>query len=111
MSPSRSQNAQSYPSPLSWLWTAVGLIFVVFVLDFSSPSEFIVGYLYTAPILVSSARLRRRRTVQITAVAIALTLLNIWIPHSTAITLATIINRLIAATALLVTGFLSDRHR
>lgn len=96
---------------LNWSWILVGLISVVFVLEFSTPSEFVFGYLYTAPILLASARLRRRRTVQITAVAVALTLLNIWIPDPTAITLATVINRLIAATALLVTGFLSDRHR
>jgi two-component system, NarL family, sensor kinase len=111
MSPSHGQNAQSNQAPFNWIWIVVGLVLVVFALDFSTPSELIVGYLYTAPILLASTRLRRRRTVQITAVAIALTLLNIWIPHPTAITLATIVNRLIAATALLVTGFLSDRHR
>jgi two-component system, NarL family, sensor kinase len=111
MIPSHLQNAQPHQSALNWFWIAVGLIFVVFVLDFSTPSEFIVGYLYTAPILLASARLRRRRTVQMTAVTIALTLLNVWIPHPTAITLATVTNRLITATALLITGFLSDRHR
>lgn len=111
MSPSRPHNSQSYPAPLNWLWIVVGLIFVVFVLEFSTSSEFIVGYLYTAPILLASVRLRRHRTVQITIVAIALTLLNIWIPDPIAITLATIVNRLIAAIALLVTGLLSDRHR
>lgn len=110
MIPSHLENAQPHQFALNWFWIAVGLIFVVFVLDFSTPSEFIVGYFYTAPILLASARLRRCRTVQITAVAIALTLLNVWIPDPTAITLATIVNRLIAATALLVTGFLGDRH-
>jgi two-component system NarL family sensor kinase len=107
----RLAHPSSPQTQLNWLWIVVGLIFVVFVLEFSTPSEFIFGYLYTAPILLASARLQRLRTVQMTAVAIALTLLNIWIPDATAITLATIINRPIAATALFVTGFLSDRHR
>jgi two-component system, NarL family, sensor kinase len=84
---------------------------IIFVLEFSTPSEFIVGYLYTAPILLSSAQSQRRRTAQIATVAIALTLLNLWIPNPNQITLATVTNRSIAAMALLVTGFLSDRNR
>jgi len=51
------------------------------------------------------------RTAQVTAIAIALTLLNVWIPDPTQITIATIADRIIAAMALLVTGFLSDRNR
>jgi two-component system NarL family sensor kinase len=44
-------------------------------------------------------------------VAITLMLLNLWIPDSNQITLATVTNRLIAAMALLVTGFLRERNR
>jgi two-component system, NarL family, sensor kinase len=111
MNPSRLQNTLSSQAPLNWLWIAGGLMLAVFVLEFATPSEFIFGYLYTAPILLASVRLRRRRTAQITAVAIALTLLNIWIPNPTDVTLATAVDRLIAAIALLVTGLLSDRNR
>jgi two-component system, NarL family, sensor kinase len=111
MNPSCLQNTQSPQASLNWLWISVSLILAIFVLDFSTPSEFIFGYLYTAPILLASARLQRRRTVQITVIAIALTLLNIWIPDLGPITLATVIDRLIAAMALLVTGLLSDRNR
>jgi two-component system, NarL family, sensor kinase len=111
MNPSRLHNTQSPQVLFNWLWITVSLVVAVFVLEFSTPSEFIFGYLYTAPILLASVRLRRRRTAQITAVAIALTLLNIWIPDQTEIALATIVNRLIAAAALLVTGVLSDRNR
>jgi two-component system NarL family sensor kinase len=38
-------------------------------------------------------------------------LLNLWIPNSSDITIATTANRVVAAMALLVTGFLSDRNR
>lgn len=105
------QNSQSYQAPFTWFGIAIGLGFVVCVLDFSTSSEFIIGYLYTAPILLASARLRRNRTAQVTAIAILLTLLNIWIPDPTQLAVATIANRTIAAMALWVTGFLSDRNR
>jgi two-component system, NarL family, sensor kinase len=105
------QNTQSHQTPHQWFWLAMGLMAVIFVLEFSTPSEFIFGYLYTVPILLASTRLRRRRTAQIAIVAIALTLLNLWVPDPSPITLATVANRSIAATALLVIGLLSDRNR
>jgi two-component system, NarL family, sensor kinase len=108
--PDRDRNHSSHNS-IQWFWLVIGLIAVIFILEFSTPSEFIVGYLYTAPILLASARLQRRRTDRITIVAIVLTLLNIWIPDPSRITLATFSNRSIAAMALLVTGFLSERNR
>jgi two-component system, NarL family, sensor kinase len=110
-SSSQVPTTQLSPTPPKLIWLEVGMIAVIFVLEFSTPSEFIFGYLYTAPILLASVRSPRRRTAQITILAIALTLLNLGIPDSSRLTLATISNRLIAAMALLVTGFLSDRHR
>lgn len=92
-------------------WITVGLMVTIFTFEFLTPSQFIFGYLYTAPILLASVWLRRRRIAQITAIAIALTLLNLWIPDPSQIALATVTNRLIAAMALLVAGFLSDRNR
>jgi two-component system, NarL family, sensor kinase len=111
MNPYRLPNAQSNQAPRHWFWIAAGLMAIIFVLEFSTPSEFIFGYLYTAPILLASRRSQRRRTAQITVVAIALTLLNLWIPNHSQMTLTTATNRSIAAMALLVTGFLSDRNR
>jgi two-component system, NarL family, sensor kinase len=110
-SSSQVPTTEPSPTPPKLIWLEVGMIAVIFVLEFSTPSEFIFGYLYTAPILLASVRSPRRRTAQITILAIALTLLNLGIPDSSRLTLATISNRLIAAMALLVTGFLSDRHR
>jgi two-component system, NarL family, sensor kinase len=97
--------------PFPWGWIVVGSVVVILIVEFSTPSEFIVGYLYTVPVLLASARLQRRRTAQIVIVAIALTLLNIWIPDPSRIFLSTVANRLTAAMALLVTGVLSDRNR
>jgi len=95
----------------NWGWIVTGLVSVVFLLEFCTPPGFIFGYLYTAPIVLASARLQRRRTVQVTAIAMVLTLVNLWIPQDTSLAIATIANRIIAALALLVTGFLSDRNR
>ncbi|NJK51876.1 MAG: HAMP domain-containing histidine kinase [Leptolyngbyaceae cyanobacterium SU_3_3] len=92
-------------------WITVGLMVAIFIFEFLTPSQFIFGYFYTAPILLASVWLRRRRIAQIAVIAMALTLLNLWIPHPGQITLATVVNRLIAAMALLVTGVLSDRNR
>jgi two-component system NarL family sensor kinase len=84
---------------------------VVLVLEFLTPAAFIFGYLYTGPILLASSRLRRTRTLQVTAIAVGLTLLNLWVPDSADINAATVVNRSIAAMALIVTGFLGDRNR
>lgn len=108
---SRPQPPLPYQPPPQWLWLAMGSMAITFVLEFSTPSEFIFGYAYIAPILLISARSPRPRTAQITTMVIALTLLNLWLPDPSQIILATVVNRLIAATALGITGFLSDRSR
>jgi two-component system NarL family sensor kinase len=105
------QNNQLSKRLFSWRWVEVSSFLCVIALEFSTPSEFIFGYLYTAPILLVSARLQRNETIQATAVAIILTLVNAWSPSDNDTKLATIANRLIAAMALLVTGFLSERNR
>jgi two-component system, NarL family, sensor kinase len=91
-------------------WLIIGLILIVLLLEFITPPAFVFGYLYTAPILLATAR-SRRATFPITAFAVSLTLLNLWLPTPSGITLATLANRLIAALSLLVTGFLGDRYR
>jgi two-component system, NarL family, sensor kinase len=94
-----------------WFWIIAGLMLVVLVLEFLTPAAFIFGYLYTGPILLTSAQLQRRRTMQVSAIAVGLTLLNLWLPDPSSINAATVANRLIAVLALVVTGFLSDRNR
>ena len=97
--------------PTQWLGMTVGLMLVVMVLEFLTPAPFIFGYLYTGPILLTSTRLGRKATFQVTAIAVGLTLLNLWVPDARETNAATVANRLIAAMALIVTGFLGDRNR
>jgi two-component system, NarL family, sensor kinase len=105
----KAPNAQGIQT--KWSWIVTGLTVMVLILEFLTPAEFIFGYLYTGPILLTSARLPRYRTTQVTAIAVGLTLLNLWVPHGEPVNAATIANRAIASMSLVVTGFLSDRNR
>ena len=93
---------------------AVGLILVffaiVFILEMLTPSDYVFGYLYIGGILFANARLGRKATLQATVAAVALTLLNLWIPDSSKVQASTVADRLIAALALAITGFLSERN-
>lgn len=82
---------------------------VVLVLEYSTPSDYVFGYLYTGPILLANPRFNRSATFQVTLCASILTLLNLFFPTIEPINSATIANRLIAVVALVVTGILSDR--
>lgn len=100
--------------PLSfsrWGWLVMGLLLLIFIWEFSTPSSYIFGYLYTIPIILTSVHLRRQQTGWVTGAGIVLLLLNLWIPTHGLIDLPTLVNRLIAAMALGVTGILSDRNR
>ena len=94
---------------IPWLITIVFAI--VITLEYSTPSEYVFGYFYIGAILLSSTRLSRKATFQITLIAVALTLSNLWFPIIHQPSSASIANRLIAVLALVVTGVLSDRNR
>ncbi|HEY9886866.1 MAG TPA: HAMP domain-containing sensor histidine kinase, partial [Candidatus Obscuribacterales bacterium] len=92
---------------IHWL---IGVIFVlVILLEYSTPPPYVFGYLYVGAVLIASTRLSRPATIGVTAVAIALTLLNLLIPGVAAITPDTLANRIITVLALGVTGWLGDR--
>ncbi|HAA32891.1 MAG TPA: two-component sensor histidine kinase [Cyanobacteria bacterium UBA8553] len=91
-------------------WLIVGLFAVIFVLDFSTPPPYALGFLYTKPILLASSRLSRSATVKVTVIATGLTLLNVFIPKAEWHNFATVVNRLLMALALVVTGWLSERN-
>lgn len=87
-------------------------LFIIFILlEYSTPSEYVFGYLYTVPILLASLRLNRPIMLPITLGAVALTLLNLFIPLTKAVDFADITNRLIAGAALVTTGLLASISR
>lgn len=90
-------------------WLIATLFVVVIGLEYSTPPPYVFGYLYIGAVLSASGRLGRGATRWVTAIAIALTLLNLVIPGVEPITTVTIANRAITVLALAVTGWLSDR--
>ena len=94
----------------SSLWLVVSLFTVVLVLEFTTHVDYVFGYLYTGPIIISASRLGRKATFYATLVAVVLTILNVWVPGDV-IQPSTLASRIIAAIALIVTGILSDRNR
>ncbi|MBR8835580.1 MAG: HAMP domain-containing histidine kinase [Stigonema ocellatum SAG 48.90 = DSM 106950] len=95
---------------LSKFWLIIGLFTVVALLEFSTPPEYVFGYLYIGPMLLANAHLSRVTTQQLTVVSCFLTILNIWVPGIYPIGSATIANRLIASLVLVVTDLLSKRN-
>ena len=91
-------------------WSIISLFALIVGLEFTTPVNYVFGYLYTGPILLATSRLGRVATFWATGLAVILTLLNLWIPGSI-IENSTIASRLIAAVALIVTGILGDRNR
>ena len=96
---------------LETFWFVVGLVAIVLALEFSTPPDYVFGYLYIGPILLARARLSRRTAFTTTAAACFLTMVNVCLPGSEEVRASTIASRLIAVLALIVTGVLSDRNR
>lgn len=93
------------------LWIILGLFAVVAGLEYTTPPDYVFGYLYIGPILLASSRLDQKATLRFTIAAAVLTITNVWLPGKHISEISTIASRLIAVLALVVTGLLSDRNR
>jgi two-component system, NarL family, sensor kinase len=89
----------------------LGLLITVISMEFSTPTEYVFGYLYTGPILLANHWFGRIATLLTTFIAVFLTILNLWLPDNEVIRFPTVASRLIACMSLIVTGILSDRLR
>ncbi|MBD2364544.1 HAMP domain-containing histidine kinase [Anabaena minutissima FACHB-250] len=89
----------------------VGIFIVLGVLEYATPSDYVFGYLYSGAILLVNSWFGEKATLQATLAAVCLTILNVWIPSNEVMRISTVASRLIAAMALIVTGFLSQRLR
>ncbi|BAZ23592.1 periplasmic sensor signal transduction histidine kinase [Kalymmatonema gypsitolerans NIES-4073] len=98
-------------SPLGKSLLIASLFTFVIALEFSTPTEYVFGYLYTGPILLANSWLGRLATFYATVVAVCLTMLNLLVPGGEMSKPSTVASRAIAVMALIVTGFLSDRIR
>lgn len=93
------------------MWLIIITFAIVIILEYSTPPEYVFGYLYTGTILLANYGLKTKTIWRITLAAIALTIFNLFFPNLEPHNSATIANRLIAVMALAVTGWLSIRNR
>ncbi|MBH8561858.1 HAMP domain-containing histidine kinase [Nostoc sp. CENA67] len=98
-------------SQLSRLAVILGLFGAVMLMEFETPTEYVFGYLYTGPILLTNSWFGKIANFQATTFAVCLTILNLFLPGGEVIKPSTAASRAIAAMALIVTGVLSDRLR
>ncbi|MDX2239101.1 MAG: HAMP domain-containing sensor histidine kinase [Leptolyngbyaceae cyanobacterium bins.302] len=96
---------------LNIFWLVVALFIILLVLEYTTPAEYVFGYLYIGPILLASTHLNRRTTFTLTIVACIMTMLNACLPGIHYPDAPTIASRAIATIALIVTGVLSDRNQ
>ncbi len=89
----------------------LGVFLILGILEYSTPNDYVFGYLYSGAILLVNSWFGEVATFQATIAAVCLTMLNAWVPGSAAIRASTVASRLIASMALIVTGFLSQRLR
>ncbi len=89
----------------------VGICAIVAILEFNTPPNYVFGYLYTGAILLTNSRSGRIATIQVTFLAVILTISNIWIPGDRLVDGSIVSSRIIAAISLMVTGWLSERNR
>lgn len=96
---------------ISKILLIVAIFIFLGILEYSTPNDYVFGYLYSGAILLVSSWFGGMATTSATFVAVFLTMLNVWIPVREVIQPSTIASRVIAAIALIVTGFLSQRLR
>jgi two-component system, NarL family, sensor kinase len=92
------------------VWLIILTFAIVILLEYTTPPEYVFGYLYTGTILLANYGLKTKTIWRITFAAIALTIFNLFFPNFEPHSPATIANRLIAVSALAVTGWLSIRN-
>ena len=83
---------------------------IVIVLDFSTPVEYVIGYLYLCPLLFATARFPRKFILGFTLFMVLLILLNLELPNHTLIITSALVNRILASIALVITAILCDRN-
>ena len=76
---------------------------VVIVLDFSTPVEYVIGYLYLFPLLFATGRFPRKFILGLTLFMVLLILLNLELPNHTLIITSALVNRILASIALVIT--------
>ena len=93
------------------VWVILLSFIIVIALEYTTPPEYVFGYLYTGTILLANYGLKPETIWRITFAAIVLTLFNIIFPGLYECDRETVVNRLIAVLALATTAWLSIKVR
>ncbi|WP_422394265.1 sensor histidine kinase [Nostoc flagelliforme] len=89
----------------------LALFVTVVLMEFITPTEYVFGYFYTGPILLTNSWFGVGATFIATTSAVFLTIVNLFLPGGEVIKTSIVASRAIAAIALIVTGVLSERLR
>lgn len=110
-------NSMTYSTEISdrtWkkrdLFSVCVVLILIMALDFLTPPEYILGFLYLFPLLLANRRLPKRFVVIITGIIVFLMLLNLWFPDGALTTLPAVVNRFVADISLVFTAILSLRN-
>lgn len=93
------------------IWIIISTFIVVILLEYTTPPEYVFGYLYTGTILLANYGLEKETIWRVTVAAIVLTLFNIIFPGLYKCDRETVANRIIAVLALATTAWLSIKVR
>lgn len=93
------------------VWIIIFTFVVVILLEYTTPPEYVFGYLYTGTILLANYGLHQKIIWRVTIAAIVLTLFNIIFPGLYECDRETVANRIIAVLALATTAWLSIKVR
>lgn len=92
-------------------WGLIIIFFlVILALDFSTPPQYILAYLYIIPILISISFLKPKIAKMLLAMAVFSTLMNLVFPNNVLSNPAIVISRLLAVLAIAVSAFFMVRY-
>jgi two-component system, NarL family, sensor kinase len=92
-------------------WVFIILAFTtIAILDFSTPPEYILAYLYAIPIVISVSFLKPHIAKALLALALAATLLNLILPSNVAHVPSVLVNRLLAVLSIGISAFFIVRY-
>ena len=94
-----------------FVWLILLSFIIVIGLEYTTPPEYVFGYLYTGTILLANYGLKQETIWRVTFAAIVLTLFNIIFPGLYECDRETVANRIIAVLALATTAWLSIKVR
>ena len=104
-------NQSLFPSHPKALWVPIILLFLLIaILDFSTPPEYILAYLYAIPILLSISFLKPWVSRVLLGLAVLATMVDLVVPQNVLIIPSVLVDRLLATLSIVISSFLMMRY-